>query len=158
MGRMSRPRVYLAALATCLVTLASPSLATAQTTAPAGNSAIDEYLETVPTPSGDARPRKPDQAGGSTLTPQQRAELQAAGPDGETLARVLDATAPAAPAHAAAPTTASSVPSGKSPVAAALSATTGTDDRSALGLLLPAILLASLLGIVLTRARRRRQT
>lgn len=142
--------------------LPTPAVAAMQTTAPPGNSAIDEYLETVPTPRGDAPPRKPGESGRPILTPSQRAELEAAGPDGETLARVLDATAPeASSAASAASSTASAAAApaagnGRSPVAASLAATTGTDERSALGLLLPAILLATLLGIALIRSRRAR--
>ena len=49
-----------------LVLLAMPSAAMAQggqTNAPPGNSAIDEYLETVPGASGNRAPKAPGSAG-----------------------------------------------------------------------------------------------
>ena len=60
--------VHMTRAITALVVLALalPALAHAQapqTNAPPGNSAVDEYLETVPGASGDARPRPPAQDG-----------------------------------------------------------------------------------------------
>ena len=57
---MTRMLSVLAAL----VLIGLPSAASAQTNAPPGNSAIDEYLETVPGATGNQRPRTPGAGGG----------------------------------------------------------------------------------------------
>ena len=52
-----------------LALIAMPSAAIAQktqTNAPPGNSAIDEYLETVPGATGNQRPRAPGAGGGAS--------------------------------------------------------------------------------------------
>jgi hypothetical protein len=173
MDVMPRPLAQLVSLVVLLSVLA-PAAATAatHTNAPPGNSAIDEYLETVPDASGGARPRPPRAHAGATLSPAQRSALQARGAEGEKLARVVDATAPppaGAPAHGRASTggsaSASAPPeraaprdtsAGRSPVAATLAAATGSDDGSSLGALLPAILVVSLIGTLAAFGRSRR--
>ena len=86
-----------------LLLLATPAAATAQeplTNAPPGNSAIDEYLETVPGSSGSQRPAAARSGGGgAVLTPAERARLERLGPDGEALADAVEATAPPAAAR-----------------------------------------------------------
>lgn len=127
--------------------LAVPSAAAARsgsTNAPAGNSAIDEYLETVPSATGD---RVPGGAGGG-LTAEQRARLQQLGPDGKILADAIDATGPKSTKSAPA-----IVATGRAPLAATLDVAAG---RGGMGLWLPAILIASLLAIVTLVALRRR--
>jgi hypothetical protein len=166
-----RASAYLVSLVMLLPAPASLAAAAApHTTAPPGNSAIDEYLETVPGASGDARPRPPRGHGAATLSPAQRAALRARGAEGETLARVVDATSPpeTAPASAPAPAPATArtpvIPhaasAGRSPVAATLAAATGSDNGSSLGPLLSAILLVSLLAALaaIGRSRRRERT
>jgi len=148
----------LAALV-ALVLIALPSGATAQTretNAPPGNSAIDEYLETIPGATGNQRPRAPG-AGGvganpGALTPSERARLERLGPDGKALADAVDATAPAKPKQ--------SVPvpaaEGRSPLGEVVDAAVGRDGGAGMGALLPAILLATLLGFVALAVMRRR--
>ncbi|MDX6678103.1 MAG: hypothetical protein QOE31_2155, partial [Solirubrobacteraceae bacterium] len=52
------PRVLSALVALLLIALPSAAFAQSpQTNAPPGNSAIDEYLETVPGATGNQRPR-----------------------------------------------------------------------------------------------------
>src|SRR5436190_15498987 len=90
------PRFLLALVALLLVALPLPS-AVARTNAPPGNSAIDEYLETVPSATGNQRPRQPGSKGGpSVLTPTQRAQLEKLGPGGKALVAAIEATAPPA--------------------------------------------------------------
>jgi hypothetical protein len=139
-----------------LVLLSGPAAAlaqTAQTNAPAGNSAIDEYLETVPGATGNQRPTQ----GGKTsaLTAAQRARLERLGPDGKTLAAAVDATAPArATLH---PSTADpATVKGRSPLGEVLDAAGGGGDGGGMGIFLPAILLASLLGCIALVVLRRR--
>jgi hypothetical protein len=173
-----RACAYLLSLSVLLAAPVSVAAAAPHTNAPPGNSAIDEYLETVPGASGDTRPRPPRARGGGTLSPAQRAELRAHGTEGEILSRVVDATSPSetapasapapAPATARAPVTPHAASAGRSPhtggpgrspVAATLAAATGSDSGSSLGPLLAAILLVSLLAVIalvaIGRSRRR---
>jgi hypothetical protein len=141
-----------------LLLIVVPTAAIAQeprTNAPPGNSAIDEYLETVPGASGNAVPR-PRGAGGAsaTLSPAERARLERLGPDGKALADAVDATSPAGAApkpRRATPATAQ----GRSPVREVLDVATGDDGGSGMGLVLPAILLFSLVGAIVLVVMRR---
>jgi hypothetical protein len=155
---MSRLLAALVALAL----LAMPSAATAKapkTNAPPGNSAIDQYLETVPDASGAGSPRPPSAGGGSSagaLTAAQRARLNRLGPDGRTLVAAVDATSPARSTASGSGTKAPlAAVRGRSPIGQVLDATVGRDDGG-MGVLLPAILLASLLGFVALAVMRRR--
>lgn len=146
-----------------LVLLALPAAAAAQaplTNAPPGNSAIDEYLETVPGATGNQRPRQPGTAGGdAVLTPAQRKRLEALGPDGKALADAVEATAPPKPANAKPGTTnltETGEAGGRSPISAVLDAATGQDGGGGMGIVLPGILLASLLGTIALVVLRRR--
>lgn len=150
-------RTVLALVALALMALPGPATAQQpQTNAPPGNSAIDEYLETIPAASGDRRPRPPaaGTGSGSALTPGQRARLERLGPDGEQLAAVVDATSPKRePERAIAPP----VAEGRSPLSGALEAATGADsDAGGMGVLLPLLLLGTLLGVIALVVVRRR--
>jgi hypothetical protein len=160
------PRLLAALVALALI--AAPAAASAQTqktNAPPGNSAIDEYLETVPAASGNVRPR-PGAAGGgssSSLTAAERARLEKLGPDGKTLADAIDATSPdrssgtGAGAGSGSPSAGSvSAGDGRSPISQVFDGAVGRDGGGGMGVLLPAILLASLLGIVTLAVMRRR--
>jgi hypothetical protein len=144
-----------------LMLLALPAAAMAQepqTNAPPGNSAIDEYLETVPSSTGNQRPRQPGSGGangsGPVLTAAQRKRLERLGPDGKILADAVDATAPPAakPRQKIDPTSAE----GRSPIAAILEAAVGSDGGDGMGIFLPVILLGSLLGVIALVMLRRR--
>ena len=141
-----------------VVVLIVPSAAAAQdrTVAPPGNSAVDEYLETVPNATGNARPRPPGSANApnSALTQQQRARLERLGADGKALADAVDATASAtiaSPKKAVPPAA-----DGRSPLSEVLDAAAGRDGGAGMGIVLPAILLATLLGIIALLVARRR--
>jgi hypothetical protein len=149
----------LLSLLVALTVLATAPAAFAQderTNAPPGNSAIDEYLETVPNATGNGRPRSADAEREAVLTPAQRAELERLGPDGKVLADAVDATSTVGPKErerASEPLTAQ----GRSPLGEVLDAATGDDGGGGMGAVLPAILLAALLGaIAMAIARRRR--
>lgn len=156
---MTRLLSALVALVLVLAVFALPAGAAApaaQTNAPPGNSAIDEYLETVPGATGDQRPGTPGPAGsgsGGGLTPAQRAKLERLGPDGKALANAVDATAPPS-----ATKTSQQIDSenGRSPISAVLDAATGSDGGGGMGVVLPIILLASLLGVIALVVLRRR--
>jgi hypothetical protein len=155
-----------------------------QTNAPPGNSGIDEYLETVPSAGGD-KPSQPAAqggagngssssaggqsgpsgnggSGGAKLSPAERKRLDQLGPDGKALADVVDATSPG---HASAQpdgttakpfSTAPVAGEGRSPLSEALRAAVGLDGGGAMGFVLPATLLASLIGLVGLAVVRRR--
>ena len=141
-----------------LALIALPTGAVAQTNAPPGNSAIDEYLETVPGATGNQRPRAPGAPGGTskpTLTPAQRARLERLGPDGKALADAVDATAPSdakVSGSAPQPPTAE----GRTPLRELIDAAGGNDGGGGMGMVLPAILLATLLGVIALVVVRRR--
>jgi hypothetical protein len=137
-----------------------------QTNAPPGNSAVDEYLETVPGAGGNRRPSPPASGGAATsrgdtvLTAAQRARLERLGPDGKTLADAVESTS-SAPAPSAAKQTAPREPEaldgvGRSPARELLDAVGGKDDGGGMGLLLPAILIAALLATITAALLRRR--
>jgi hypothetical protein len=140
-----------------LLLLALPATAMAQqapTNAPPGNSAIDEYLETVPSATGDQRPGQPGAAGsGGVLPPAERARLEKLGPDGKALADAVDATAP--PAAKPGQKLDIDGAKGRSPISAVLDAAVGSDGGG-MGIFLPIILLASLLGVIALVVLRRR--
>jgi hypothetical protein len=143
-----------------LLLLAAPAAAAAArtqqgpTNAPPGNSAIDEYLETVPSATGNEVPRKPGSKGGSVLTPAQRARLEKLGPDGKVLADAVDATAPPAAKPGAKKLDLDNA-QGRSPISAIFEAAVG-GDGAGMGFMLPVILLASLLGVIVLVLLRRR--
>jgi len=144
-------------LLVALVLLAGPAAASAQappTNAPPGNSAIDEYLETVPGATGDQVPRRPGAGGKPVLTPAQRKRLEALGPDGKALADAVDATAP--PAAKPARKIDLDDVKGRSPITAVFEAATGSDGGEGMGIVLPIILLGSLLGTIALVVLRRR--
>ncbi len=151
--------IRLLTVLTAVVLMALPSTALAaapESRAPAGNSAIDEYIETVPGASGATFARPPGTKGATTLTPSARARLERLGRDGQALAAAVDATAPAtAPATGQRTALPDAAPS-RSALRAVLDGAAGGDGGAGgMGMLLPAILLGSLLGAVgLVLARR----
>src|SRR3974390_1127292 len=79
-----------------LLCLGLPATAAARlrTIAPPGDSGISQYAEGIPTGAGAAPPRGGGGGGlggqGGALTASQRGYLNALGPDGRTLAAVVD--------------------------------------------------------------------
>ena len=162
--------------------LALPASAQAQkTNAPPGNSAIDEYLETVPTASGNRPPNAPGaRQHSSTLTGAQRRQLEQSGTEGKQLEALVDATAPApattAPVDAPHASSGGHTPTGAStpaplptreaieraqdsapsPLKATLAAAVSANDGGGLGIFFPVILLASLVGMIALAVLRRR--
>jgi hypothetical protein len=158
------PRALSALVVLMLIIAPSTAIARPPTNAPPGNSAIDEYLETVPSATGDQRPGTPG-AGGGVLAPAQRQRLERLGPDGRALANAVDATATAPPRKAMpvppavegrSPLPVPPAVDGRSPLSAVVVAAAGHDDGGGMGLVLPAILLATLLGVIALVVLRRR--
>jgi len=163
--------------------------------APPGNPAVTQYLEVVPNAMGSSPPRsggnppaaspsgQPSSSGRqpSSLSQSERRKLDHLGPDGKTLANVVQSTAPPAqPDSAGGPTsgrassgsghpdgphTAGSdhrAPSGslsstgsQSALSAVLNAAAGQGGGGGMGILLPALMAAGLLSVVLVVLRRR---
>jgi hypothetical protein len=164
-----------AALVALALLLPSAALAqTPETNAPPGNSGIDEYLETVPNPTGDAPAPPADGGGGVPLPSRAREELEDLGADGKAVAALAEQTggprrevagerargdrARGDRAHGV-PVVPGSETRGDSPVGAALSAAFGPDDGGGgLGILLPVILVVTLLGVIALAVLRRRPT
>jgi hypothetical protein len=127
---------------------------------PPGNSALSQYVETVPTahggqPAGTIMPRGPGGSGGipsSTLR-----ALASSGPTGRSAAAAFSATAPAARHKHARVRAADLSASGSSPLDAVIRALTGSSSSGGMGALLP-ILLAGILvvlsGVLVLRRRR----
>lgn len=139
-----------------VLALALPALAHAQapqTNAPPGNSAVDEYLETVPGATGNARPRPPQTGTPGVLSAAERARLERLGPDGRTLADAVEATAPARPAARDKPDLDAT---GGSPARELLDAVAGDDGGGGMGVVLPAVLIAALLAAITLVLLRRR--
>lgn len=147
-----------ATMALVVLALSWPAAAQAQipqTKAPAGNSAIDEYLETVPGASGNKPALAPGRSGGAVLTTAERARLERLGSDGRALADIVDAASPSTKQGSTAELRTPSG-DGRSPAREVLGAVDGDDGGSGMGLLLPAILLAALLAAIALALLRRR--
>jgi hypothetical protein len=170
---------YLAAMRALLVGLSilllTPALASARgrTVAPPGNSAVNQYVESVPTASG-GQPTGTIHAGGTNgsgpsngpggtaggaLPSATATALAHDGSDGAATAAVARATAPSrrhpAGTHSSAREPSAGGGSG-SPISAVVGALTGSSAQGGLGLLLPAILLLSAVGAAAIALWRRR--
>jgi hypothetical protein len=144
-----------------LSVFAPAAQATLRTIAPPGNSGVQQYLENVPTASGN-RPTNSIHVGGAGgggghggggggITPSTQRRLTALGAAGANAAALAKATAPRishrARGRTAKPPRALRAGGGraaKSPVAAVADTVSGS--TSGLGILLPVILLGTLLG------------
>jgi hypothetical protein len=156
-----------------LLALLVPAAASARARkyAPPGNSAISQYVESVPTagggrPSGTIHTR--GAAGSSALSPATQRAFSRQGADGKAAAALANATAPAARRNASAgqrQSPAASASSGgsanESPLDSLLRTATGASSRGGLGAWLPAILIVATLGggaLALRRGLARRST
>jgi hypothetical protein len=154
-----------------LVSLVLPASALAakptHTIAPPGNSGVSQYQEDVPTVTGN-RPSNTIAPGGGTqgsgasggaLGPSTLRALDKQGSVGRKAAALAAATAPNLSRPAPPRRIESTGNPGASPVASVVKALTGSSNAGGLGLLLPIILIASLLGAAaLALLRRRRAT
>lgn len=150
----------LTTLAIVLVALPAAATAHLRTIAPPGNPAVSQYLETVPTDKGQSPTSSTGQQGGA-LTPSQRQSLGRAGGDGRTLVAVVQATSPPPAAAgrgqggdrvATGPGAAGDLPSAalsgqgaRTPAASILAAAGGSGG---MGILLPALMTAVVLGLI----------
>jgi hypothetical protein len=93
---MRSPR--LALLAAVLAIFAVPSVASAEYLIPPGNSAVNQYTESVPTSGGprdiNRGPKGGDRSPAEVLGKDKAQRLESQGPDGRSAAQVVAATAP----------------------------------------------------------------
>jgi hypothetical protein len=98
---MKMPRTAFPMLvATSLASLAFCSAAPAEELIPPGNSAVNQYTESIPTPGGhrdtEDRPKKESRSPDRALGSRNAQRLEAQGPDGRAAAEAAAATAPSA--------------------------------------------------------------
>jgi hypothetical protein len=146
--------------------LALPAGAAAQSTAPPGNAGIDEYLETVPSGSGN-KSVVPKRGSRDGLSPSTVKALEAQGADGKLAAELAASTAPATSAKPSASGSGSggngSAPGVKlrdepaqSPITAVVDAVTGASGDGGMGLLLPILLIGTSAAVLAAALARRR--
>lgn len=146
--------------------LSAAPAAAQQSTAPPGNAGIDEYVETVPGASGNRTPRERGRRGGGILPAEARRALEREGADGERLAQLIQQTADA-PARRAPrgerdrdgtpePAAPGLRDGGESPLAAVVSAATGSGGPSGMGIVFPLLIAVSLLAVIAAVLVRKR--
>jgi hypothetical protein len=91
--RLLASAVAIAALASPIV---APAAAKTSTVSPPGNSGLTQYLEVVPTASGN-KPSKNVKKDKSPLSDRQQQRLAKAGSDGRALLKVVSGTSPQHP-------------------------------------------------------------
>jgi hypothetical protein len=141
-----------ALIATLVLTLA-PAAQADRVSAPPGNSGVDQYFETVPTATGNRPPGEAGKSGNPLVSARTQRQLARLGPNGRTAAALAQRTAPT-PSRT--PVARSATGGGGSSLAAILHAI-GGGDSGGMGLLLPAILIASAVGAGGIAILRRRQ-
>jgi hypothetical protein len=148
--------VVLLLSACLLVAPRAPAAAASPRAMPPNNSAIDEFLTTTPGPSGDERLPRGEEPVPSPLTQRQRRRLHALGPEGDRTITLLGETAPAAasPAAGRRPADANRPPESRGAAGEVVAAVAGK-GRDGLGLVLPGILIAALVGALAAVVRRR---
>jgi len=155
-------RRLIATLVVLALATPAPALAqSGQTNAPPGNSAIDEYLEAVPSAGGNTPTSAIVRSRGGTLRGPSGKALRATGNDGRRLAQIVKATAPKKAVDAAEhPGRATAHPAdvgGRSPLSSVADAVlTGSGGGSGMGALFPVLLIvlaAATLGLGLKRRR-----
>jgi hypothetical protein len=157
-------RRLLATLAVLALAGPSPALAqSTQTNAPPGNSAIDEYLESVPSAGGNTPTAAIVHDRSQTLGGRAGRSLRASGADGRRLAQIVAATAPRKAIEAgnggttAAPS--ADTAKGRSPLGSVADAVLkGSGGGSGMGAVFPILLIGLAAATVVLGLRRRRAT
>jgi hypothetical protein len=148
-----------------IATAAFPTAATAQKVEPPGNSAVNQYTETFPSPGGgtpttDKGKRSPDRVLGVRNTRR----LQALGPEGKAAAALAAATAPGKTASqpggpgGRAHGFQASDPGSSSGLSEVIRQATGSSSSGKMGPLLPLAIVAALAASLVYLWRRGRRT
>jgi hypothetical protein len=143
-----------------------PAAAEALTVAPPGNAGIDQYKEKIPGPGGSetARPGEsqgPPPAPAAVLGKRNAEKLSRLGAEGRAAARLAARTAAARHAGknpAARADRAAVGGSGSSGLREVVAQATGSSASGEMGLLLPLIIVAAVVGAVAYAVTRRRST
>lgn len=121
-----------------------------------GNSAVDEYTETIPGGGGDNASGSDDGGGGSPLPEDVAADFGAAGAEGTDAARVAEATGPdKGNANQSGPNDSAGGSNADAGVPGVVTEVLGSDSDSGMGILLPIVLGATLLAAIAFLAARR---
>jgi hypothetical protein len=140
-------RILILVLACLLVVSGVPTAAAQERIVPANNSAISQFLTTVPGPGGDERLPRGGEAGLSpALSTRKRELLERLGPEGKTTIDLLEWTAPAGTRSVerrARDTLGGSRPS-RTPVREVRDVVVAGEGHDGLGLALPGILVMAL--------------
>jgi hypothetical protein len=135
-----------------------PAGATAQRLVPPGNSALNQYKETLPGPGGNElrEANAPHSSPAKTLGKRNAEKLSELGPEGRAAAELAAATAPARRSVVKHGGGAGAGGSGSSALGEVLGQMTGTSSSGEMGLAFPLVLLATVFGgIAYTVSRRR---
>ena len=153
---MKAPSAILGLLA-AIVLAVPPAASSGQRLVPPGNSAVNQYTETIPAGGGNATAgSRPHRTAKDVIGPRKTRRLEAAGPAGGEVADIVAATAPPtlsskpAPEKAQperAPMTPRSAPHGDgSGLDTVIAEATGSSDSGELGLLLPLLIVCAVVG------------
>lgn len=145
-------RVTLVVALVVALGLAAPAIAQ-QVNAPPGNSAVDEYLETVPEAGGN-QPTNSNN-GRTPLPAAARRALERSGPDGQAAADLAERGGADAAPQRQPPATAVTPRAAGSGVVDPLRRAAGGSDEG-MGLMLPILLAAGAIGAVMAVLWRRR--
>lgn len=143
------------------VTVLAPGSALAVKAVPPGNSAVNQYTETLPgpsgnTPSSEAKSRSPT---AKALGTSNAARLEALGPEGRAAAQLAAGSAPQAAGNDGSHVSRRAPgPRDSSGLGQVLRQLTGTSNSSGMGLLLPLVIVLALVGSMAFFVARRRST
>jgi hypothetical protein len=135
----------------CAGALLAPAAGAQTSIAPPGKSGADQYFETIPSARGNVAPPPANGTGAAAATAGER-RLARLGKDGQAAAAVAAAAAPGSGPHARG----RSAPSGSDASSTSLRRLITGSDSGGLGIWLPILLGASLLGAIVFALLRRR--
>jgi hypothetical protein len=135
-----------------------PAGATAQKLVPPGDSALNQYKETLPGPAGNVlrEANAPHSSPAKALGKRNAEKLSELGPEGRAAAELAAATAPARHSVVKHGGGARAGGSGSSALGEVLGQATGTSSSGEMGLAFPLVLLATVLGAIAYAVSRRR--
>lgn len=157
---MQASRLWVATVAVVAFGMV-PSVATGQTLVPPGNSAINQYKETLPAPGGNVTADSGgDRSPAQVLGSENARRLEQLGADGRAAAALAASTAPEGSAGTrrggSGPANDDDVAGESSGLSEVLRQATGSSSSGEMGLLLPLVIVAAGLGAAAYAITRRR--